>query len=415
MLCFVATMQKRTHVSDEEENQESLKKARHDVAAPLSTSEELIVTNSDSQNDKISDLQAPIMLLSGHTGAVYSIAFDPTGQSLASSSFDGDICKFFPFLHHSETRFLVLWNTFGECENYNVLSGHKNAVLEVHWDSSGSKIISCSADKTVGLWDARKGSRIRRLTSHTGIVNSCSVAVDAPDLFSSGSDDCSAMIWDTRDKLPIQTIWHDYQVTSVCMDREGGHLYTGGIDNIIRRWDLRMPSTVPNLTLNGHGNTITGLSLNPEGTHLLSNGMDSNLFREYSIPDFFPTHQRLVWDIRPYVVNENQRYEKKFEGARHGAEQVLLKCNWSSPQMDGSSRVSCGSADRIVHIWDSTTAQPLYYLPGHKGSVNQVRPACCCLVFSSFPSFLSQVIFHPSQRIIASCGSDKQIFLGELS
>jgi WD40 repeat protein len=34
--------------------------------------------------------------------------------------------------------------------------------------------------------------------------------------------------------------------------------------------------------------------------------------------------------------------------------------------------VSCGSADRIVHIWDSTTTQPLYYLPGHKGSVNQV-------------------------------------------
>jgi Prp8 binding protein len=277
-------MQKRTHISDEEENQESLKKARHDVSPSLSTSDALIVANSDLKDDKrTSDLQAPTMLLSGHNGAVYSISFDPTGKSLASSSFDGEICKFPSFFDLTTlTRFCsVLWNTFGECENYNVLSGHKNAVLEVHWESSGSKIISCSADKTVGLWDARKGARIRRLAAHTGIVNSCSVALDAPDLFSSGSDDCTAMIWDTRDKSPIQTIWHDYQVTSVCMDREGGHLYTGGIDNIIRRWDLRMPSTIPNLTLNGHGNTITGLSLNPEGTHLLSNGMDSNLFCEF--------------------------------------------------------------------------------------------------------------------------------------
>lgn len=104
----------------------------------------------------------------------------------------------------------------------------------------------------------------------------------------------------------------------------------------------------------------------------------------------------LVWDIRPFVTNEQQRYEKKYEGARHGAEQVLLKCNWSPTASDGLSRIACGSADRIVHIWDATTTQQLYYLPGHKGSVNQV-------------------IFHPTQPIIASCGSDKQIFVGELS
>lgn len=39
-----------------------------------------------------------------------------------------------------------------------------------------------------------------------------------------------------------------------------------------------MLSKNPNLSLVGHTNTITGLSLNPEGTHLLSNGMDSNLY-----------------------------------------------------------------------------------------------------------------------------------------
>jgi Prp8 binding protein len=193
------------------------------------------------------------------------------------------------------------------------------------------------------------------------------------------------MVWDSREKVPVQVIAHDYQVTSVCLDREGGQLYTGGLDNIIRRWDLRMPSVLPSLVLSGHGNTITGLSLNPEGTHLLSNGMDSNLFGEY-VSSFSPaplTTRSLVvvWDVRPFVVNESQRYEKKFEGARHGAEQVLLKCNWSPSHANCSSQVSCGSADRIVHIWDSSSTQPLYYLPGHKGSVNQVcRSALVLLI-----------------------------------
>ena len=52
--------------------------------------------------------------------------------------------------------------------------------------------------------------------------------------------------------------------------------------------------------------------------------------------------------------------------------------------------------NRIVHIWDALTSAHVYYLPGHKGSVNEVT-------------------FHPKEPIIASCSSDKTIILGELS
>ena len=44
----------------------------------------------------------------------------------------------------------VLWDVAGESKNYNVLTGHKNAVLEVKWSSSATNLISCSADKTLG-------------------------------------------------------------------------------------------------------------------------------------------------------------------------------------------------------------------------------------------------------------------------
>ena len=46
----------------------------------------------------------------------------------------------------------------------------------------------------------------------------------------------------------------------------------------------------------------------------------------------------------------------------------MLKCNWSP---DGR-RVASGSADRFVYVWDTTTRQILYKLPGHVGAVNEV-------------------------------------------
>lgn len=43
---------------------------------------------------------------------------------------------------------LVLWEVQGECKNYNVLHGHKNAILEAKW-LTDTYIVSASADKTV--------------------------------------------------------------------------------------------------------------------------------------------------------------------------------------------------------------------------------------------------------------------------
>ena len=72
----------------------------------------------------------------------------------------------------------------------------------------------------------------------------------------------------------------------------------------------------------------------------------------------------------------------------------LIRASWSP---DGS-RVCAGSADRCVYVWDTTTKQILYKLPGHKGVVNSV-------------------VFHPdpAQPIILSASADKTLYLGELA
>lgn len=272
----------------------------------------------------------------------------------------------------------MLWDVFNGCKNYNVLSGHKNAVLQVQWRQENT-IVSCSADKTVAIWDANRGIRIRKFSEHTGIVNSVSVARDNVNMFASGSDDCTANLWDQRSKTSLATLYHDYQVCAVAMAHDGYTLFTAGIDNIVRRFDTRVLdiNDSPDMILEGHRDTITGLAVSPDGTRLLSNAMDGTL---------------RSWNIRPFVASESERCEQVFHGVHHGAEKLLLKCSWSPDQ----EYVSAGSADRLVHLWDATNANEICAWQGHSASINEV-------------------IFHPSHQIIASCSSDKTIMLGEYS
>ena len=79
------------------------------------------------------------------------------------------------------------------------------------------------------------------------------------------------------------------------------------------------------------------------------------------------------------------------EGHQHNFEKNLLKCSWSS---DGS-KVTAGSSDQMVYIWDKTSRRIWYKLPGHNASVN----GC---------------VFHPSEPIVGSCNGDKHIYWGEI-
>jgi Prp8 binding protein len=302
----------------------ALKKAKRDTGSSAlvtfaTTSQALTISYKSTEPGRTSSLMAPEVSLLGHEGAVYSIAFDPSGQHLCSGSFDKQICKcnqvlatMFRFLTYFHLHFdLVLWDINGKCKNYNVLSGHKSAVLQVCWPTQYS-IVSCSADKTVATWDANKGIRTRKFLEHTAVVNSCAVATDAPHLIASGSDDCTVILWDARAKQSVASIYHDYQVCAVCLSSDGQSVYTGGIDNTIRRFDLRSGARSgwdaaklqdldqPDMVLEGHTDTVTGLALSPDGCSLLSNAMDSQL---------------RLWNVRPFSAGQADSGDSRVSSA----------------------------------------------------------------------------------------------------
>ncbi|XP_061389749.1 U5 small nuclear ribonucleoprotein 40 kDa protein [Musca vetustissima] len=306
---------------------------------------------------RTSNLQAPIMLLEGHQGEIFTTEFHPEGEMLLSSGFD---------------RQIYIWNVYGDCENILAMSGHTGAVLEAHFNTEGSQVFTCSTDKTVAIWDIGTGQRVRRLKGHTNFVNSVQGTRRGQQMLCSGSDDRSIRIWDARKKLAAHTLDAPFQVTAVTFNDTSDQVISGGIDNEVKVWDIRKQQVLH--SLKGHTDTITGLSLSPDGSYILSNSMDNTL---------------RIWDIRPYVPGE--RCVKIFQGHQHNFEKNLLRCAWSP---DGS-KISAGSADRYVYVWDTTSRRILYKLPGHNGSVNDVD-------------------FSSKEPLIVSASSDKTLYLGEI-
>lgn len=290
----------------------------------------------------------------GHSGEIFCARFDPSGAHIASGSMD---------------RNIFLWKTTGDCENYGMLEGHKSAILDLHWSRDSQVIYSASADMTVASWNVETGERIRKHPGHEEVINCLDVSKRGEEFLVTGSDDGYIGIYDPRQKAALDYIETEYPVTAVALAEAGNELYSGGIDNEIKVWDLRMKKVT--YRLNGHDDTITSLAVSPDSQSLLSFSHDSTA---------------RTWDIRPFAPTDRQL--KVLDGARAGLEKNLIRACWDSQ----GKRMASGGGDGTVTVWNSN-GKMSQKLPGHKGTVNDVRISPDGSMSEFFPS-RSQVLIY---------------------
>ncbi|KAK7206144.1 WD repeat-containing protein [Myxozyma melibiosi] len=308
---------------------------------------------------RTSNIQAPIIQLSGHTGEVYACRFDDSGEIIASGSQD---------------RTILLWNTYGANENFGVIKGHKGAILDLAFSRDSRQVYSASSDATLGVWDVNSGVRIRKHVGHEDIVNCIDRVRRGPELLLSGSDDGSIGLWDPRMKESVDYMETDFPILSVAFGEAGNQVFSAGIDHEIKVWDLRQKDVV--YALSGHADAVTSLNVSEDMQFLVSHSMDQSV---------------RTWDIRAFAPESRQL--NVYSGATSSEiEKNLLRASFSP---DGS-KIIAGSADRTVMIWDTQSKKILYKLPGHTGAVNDAR-------FSPYES-----------NVILSASTDKTLMLGEI-
>lgn len=128
---------------------------------------------------------------------------------------------------------LVLWNTYGDCKNYGIMTGHRGAILDLQWSRDSRSIYTASTDCLIANWDVESGTRIRRHVGHENYINVIDVTRRGPELIFSGSDDGTIGIWDPRTKDSVDYLETNTPITALAVSEAGSELYTGGIENEI--------------------------------------------------------------------------------------------------------------------------------------------------------------------------------------
>lgn len=286
---------------------------------------------------------------------------------------------------------VVLWRTYGDCENYGILNDHKGAILDLRWSRDSKILYSASADMHLASWDLDNGTRIRRYVGHEEIINALDISKRGEEILISGSDDGTIGIWDPRKKNAADYVETDFPITAVAVSEAGNEVYTGGIDNDIKVWDIRKKAVVYSML--GHQDTVTSLQVSPDSQSLLSFSMDATA---------------RTWDVRPFAPTE--RHIRTFDGASVGIEKNLIRASWDSK----GKHVAAGGGDGTVTVWSNDTGKLAYKLPGHKGTVN-------CAEFAPGDEPIRKSTLHHTPYLISklivvvlSASSDRNMLLGEL-
>jgi WD40 repeat protein len=258
----------------------------------------------------------------GHNSWVTGIAFSPDGQILASCSGDNTV---------------KLWTVAtGQC--FRTLQDHEGWVLAVAFSPDGQTLASCGADHTVRLWDIATNQCIQVFRHHSAWVRSVAFSPFGSRL-ASASEDHTIALWDMATGQHVMTLQgHRDRVHSVVFSPDGQRLASGSTDQTIKLWDVATGECLQ--TLWSHTSQIQSVTFNPTGT-LLASGSDDQTIR--------------LWDAQT-----GQRL-KTLQG-----QSSLVRAVTFSP--DGKTLVSVG-LDRKIKFWDPTTGRCLRTWQGQDKSI----------------------------------------------
>uniref|UniRef100_A0A3B3CDK6 Notchless protein homolog 1 n=1 Tax=Oryzias melastigma TaxID=30732 RepID=A0A3B3CDK6_ORYME len=310
--------------------------------------------------------------LQGHTEAVISTAFSPTGKYLASGSGDTTV------------RF---WDLTTETPHHTA-RGHSHWVLSIAWSPDGKKLASGCKNSQICLWDPVTGAQIgKTLTGHTKWITwLCWEPLHLnPECryLASTSKDGSVRIWDTV-LGRCDKILTGHTQSATCVKWGGdGLLYTSSQDRTVKVW--RAKDGVQCRTLQGHAHWVNTLALStdyvlrtgafePANATINPQDVTGSLLlahRSHIQTWFFQgsNPERLVSGSDDFTLFLWNPAADKKPLARMTGHSALVNEVLFSPD---TRLLASASFDKSVKIWDGRTGKYLMSLRGHVGSVYQV-------------------------------------------
>ncbi|KDR84428.1 hypothetical protein GALMADRAFT_55745 [Galerina marginata CBS 339.88] len=312
----------------------------------------------------------------GHTDLVTSVAFSPDGKQIVSGSYDKSV---------------RVWDALMG-NKLKVLNGHTDWVTSVAFLPDGKQIVSGSYNKSVQVWDASTGNKLKVLKGHTDSVTSVAFSPDGKQI-ASGSYDKLVQVWDvlTGDKLKVLK-GHTGWVASVAFLPDGKQIVSGSYDKSVRVWDALTGDELK--VLKGHTNLVRSVAFSSDGKQIVSGSNDGSV----RVWDALTGNELKVLKGHTNLVRSvafSPDGKQIVSGSRDKSLKVLMGHTESVSSVaflpDGKQIVS-GSDDKSVWVWDVSTGNKSKVLKGHTYSVRSVA-------------------FSPDGKQIVSGSCDKSVWV----
>lgn len=265
----------------------------------------------------------PVAVLSANAGAVWSVAFNPAGDTLAMAVEDGSV---------------RMWDRATRSVK-STIPAHRGTVWSARFSPNGELLATAGNDGFVELWNPQKSQPLNKF-KHSNAVRGMAFSHDGQQLFG-GDSDGSVRAWSLNSDQPVAEVEQPGAVYAVAISPDDATLATAGTDKIVRLWNAKTLS--PKLLIEGHAGPIYGLAFDRDGQRLASAGWDKTV---------------RVWDVRS---GELIKSWPAHEGDV-----------WAVAFSPDGTKLATGGLDGAVKLWNSTTGENLANYYNHRAAVHAV-------------------------------------------
>ncbi|KAJ7978858.1 Eukaryotic translation initiation factor 3 subunit I [Quillaja saponaria] len=267
-----------------------------------------------------------------------------------------------------------------------VCHGHSRPVVDLFYSPvtpDGFFLISASKDSSPMLRNGETGDWIGTFEGHKGAVWSCCLDTNALRA-ATGSADFSAKVWDALTGDVLHSFEHKHIVRACTFSEDTHLLLTGGMEKVLRIFDLNRPDAPPREVDKSPGSVRTVAWLHSDQT-ILSSCTDMGGVRLWDVRSgnivqtletkSSVTSAEVSQDGR-YIITADGSSVKFWDANYHGlVKSYDMPCTVESASLEPKygDKFIAGGEDMWVHVFDFHTGDEIACNKGHHGPVHCVR------------------------------------------
>ncbi|WP_225413592.1 WD40 repeat domain-containing serine/threonine-protein kinase [Stigmatella hybrida] len=260
-----------------------------------------------------------------------------------------------------------------------VLRGHTQTLDDMAFTQDGRRLVSCSDDHTVRVWELARGES-RVLTGHTDEVWRLELSPDHRFAVTA-SKDRTARRWELDTGQSQVFAGHTGPVDGIALTPDGRHLLTSNRgDDLLRRWNVAT-GTLERTFKTGMG-PLGQLKISPDGRYVLVHSLRQPRAQLWDLKQ--GTSRTLEHGGPLRVIAFSPRGDTAVTGGedqtlrlwnvRTGQARVLgekLGVLWALAYAPDGKSLAAGTAEGHVRLWELATGQDRL-LGQHEGRVNRL-------------------------------------------